>query len=415
MKQRYWQSARISVLVFISVFLSFAYISMTKMCFSASMVFIVSEGTMTKFETGNIVSMFYVTYAILQVVGGFVVDKYPPERFITIGMVGAAVCNLLVYFNRNYVFVMIVWALNGIVQFGVYPAVFKILTTMLKPEHRDLGLVLSGFSNPVGTLASYLVAALVPHWRYNFQVSAIGLVAFGVIWEIVFAVSKRDLVTVETEVKRIETKSEESFGRLILRSGVWLFMIIGLIRGSFDNGFRSLTPTMIKECYDAVTPAFATILSTVVLVAGAFGTLSAHFLHVHVFKNEAKALFALLCCAFPLVSVTLLVGRVHYVVLVIALALFVWITGMAGFFSFSLISARFGKWGRGGTLAGIFNALAALGIVIANSIFTAIVEATSWFTTSVVWVCMMLFIMALSAVLIRIWTRFIKKEFFTHH
>jgi OPA family glycerol-3-phosphate transporter-like MFS transporter len=385
---------------------------MTKMCFSASMVFIVSEGTLTKVETGNIISVFYIVYAALQVVGGLAVDKYPPERFITIGMVGAAISNFLVYFNQNYVFMMVIWALNGIVQFGVYPAVFKILTTMLKEDQRDMGLVLSGFSNPAGTLASYVVAAFVPHWRYNFLVSAIGLLVFAFVWEVVFAVSKHDLVVVVTEEKRTERQAgEEPFWRLVLRSGVWLFLIIGLVRASFDNGFRSLTPTMIKECYAAVTPAFATILSTVVLVAGALGTISAHFLHVHVFKNEAKALLALLCCALPMVSVSLLAGRVHYVVLVIALALFVWITGMAGFFSSSLISARFGKWGKGGTIAGIFNALAALGVAVANSIFTGIVEATDWFTLAVVWVCMLLAIIALAAILIKVWTNFVKKEF----
>ena len=113
MKQRYFKNTRASVLVFAAVMLAFAFASMTKICFSSAMVFIVDEGTLTKSQTGDIVSLFYLTYAPLQVVGGFVVDKWKPERFMILGLVGAAVANLLIYFYQGYAFMMTVWALNG--------------------------------------------------------------------------------------------------------------------------------------------------------------------------------------------------------------------------------------------------------------------------------------------------------------
>jgi len=168
---------------------------------------------------------------------------------------------------------------------------------------------------------------------------------------------------------------------------------------------------MIKECYDDVTPAFATVLNITILLASTFGNLLARILHKHVCKNEAKTAFILLICCLPLVTVTLLVGRVHYAVLVVALSLFVWIASAAGFFSFTLICARFGKWGKGGTLAGMLNALGALGIVITNTVFTGIVEATSWWETSVIWVTMMVILLVMSAIFVPVWTKFIKKHF----
>ena len=414
MKQRYFRSARSGAAVFLVAMLSFSFVTMTKTCFSSAMVFIVSEGTMTKFQTGNIVSVFYLVYATLQLVGGVMVDKYPSERFITIGLVGASVINLLIFFNnQNYIFTMIVWALNAVLQFGLYPAVFKISSSMLKESQRDTALFWVGFASPLGYTLSYLVAAIVPNWRYSFLISSVGLAFFAIVWVLVFRYNRHDLVE-EGSVEMADNGTKETdkgFWRIAMGGGLILLCACTLLRTTFEHCFRNLTPTMIKECYDDVTPAFATVLNIAILLASTFGNLLARFLHKHVFKNEAKAAFVLLSCCLPLVAVTLFVGRVHYALLVVALSLFVWIASAAGFFSFTLICSRFGKWGKGGTLAGMLNSLGALGIVITNTVFTGVVEATSWWEPSVIWVAMMLLLLVMSAILVPIWTRFLRKHF----
>lgn len=376
------------------------------------MVFIVDEGTLTKSQTGDIVSLFYLTYAPLQVVGGFVVDKWKPERFMILGLVGAAVANLLIYFHQGYAFMMTVWALNGMIQFGVYPAFFKIVANMSADHLQERFLVISGFANPVGTLCSYLVAAAVPHWRYSFLVSAVGLVVVALVFWGVFRGCRDDLAERELPaMARSAEKGSDGFLKMMLVSGVCLLLIFTLIRASLENGFRSLTPTMIKESYDTVNPTVATLLNTIILVAGAMGTLFANFLRRYLFKNEIKAGLALLLCCLPLVGLTLFVGRVHYMLLVVALALFVMLSVATTFFCLTLVAARFSKWGKSGTLAGIFNALAAVGYAVSNAVFTRVVERTSWQGTAVVWVGFSLVALVLLIITLPMWTRFCKKEF----
>ena len=70
MKNRRFSNAKVSLLVFATVVLVYAFISMTKNCFSSAMVYIVSEGLLTKFQTGNITAVFYLVYAALQIAGG---------------------------------------------------------------------------------------------------------------------------------------------------------------------------------------------------------------------------------------------------------------------------------------------------------------------------------------------------------
>ena len=71
------------------------------------MVFIVSEGVLTKSETGAITGAFYIAYAFLQLVGGALADRWHPERLLTIGFVGAGIANFVMQ-PRN-----IAWAMSG--------------------------------------------------------------------------------------------------------------------------------------------------------------------------------------------------------------------------------------------------------------------------------------------------------------
>lgn len=71
---------------FIFLWLMYSIVCMTKNCFGSAMAQIVSEGVLTKTQTGLISGVFYLVYAPLQVVGGILADKYSPEKLIKIGL-----------------------------------------------------------------------------------------------------------------------------------------------------------------------------------------------------------------------------------------------------------------------------------------------------------------------------------------
>jgi len=131
------KDSRKSLYLFALVFILYALIYMTKNCYSAAMASIVKEGIMTKSETGLIAAAFYLVYAPFQIVGGIAADRYSPYKLIVFGTFGAGVCNLLVYFfSGNYIAMIIIWSINAVVQFGIWPSVFKIITSQIKESHR---------------------------------------------------------------------------------------------------------------------------------------------------------------------------------------------------------------------------------------------------------------------------------------
>ena len=412
MIQRQFATARAGRLVFLCILLGYTVVSMSKSTFASAMVFIVSEGTLTKLETGNITSVFYVSYALLQIVGGVAVDRFRPERFMTIGLVGAGLCNLVVYFTQNYAVLLITWAINGALQFGIWPAVFKITTTMLVPEDRETSLAVVISALPVGTLAAFVLAALVSEWRTSFLISAAALFLSALVFSVGFAARRPDIVEVEVKAPAARKDKERPtvgvYGWLVA-SGLIFVLVIAFLRQALENGFRSLTPTMIAESYESVSPSLATVLNLIILVASAGGTLLSHYLHTHLFRNEGVAFLALFSASLPLVAVSLLVGRVSYWAIVASLAAFVLLCSAASFFT-TLVATGFNRLGKGGTVAGIMNALAALGISFANTVFTATAEATGWTVTAIVWVGLVVLLILLSAAFIPLWRRFTKRN-----
>ena len=420
MKIRYLTSKKASLLLFAALFSSFTFISMTKQCFSSAMAFIVEEGLMTKSQTGTIVAVFYLVYGCLQFLGGVLTDKWHPERFITFGFIGAGLCNLAVYFNQNYGFVLVMWVLNACSQFAVWPAVFKMISSMLKKEHRTNALFAITFANPGGTVINYAVAALIPRWQYNLLISAIGLFAFAFIWEIVTHSIKPLLQEEEIEVAEKPTPKHTHFHHeqddihilsLMFSSGVALLLLVILVRSIFDNGLKTLIATIINESYSTVTPAISTALTIIILIMGTVGPVLAHRLYPHYIKNELTALIAFFLLALPFAALLLLLGRVHYVAIVIFTSLVVLMTSAAALFT-SYISARFNKWGKSGTVAGAFNAMTSLGIVVSNFVFTRVAERFNWIVTIELWIVMLVISIILLFIIAKMWKRFLQTKYY---
>lgn len=421
MENRVLNNKKAGLLLLFALISSYAFICLTKNCFSSAMVFIVNEGILTKVQTGFITSAFYLIYAVLQIVGGAVMDKFHPEKFITFGLLGAGVCNLVIFFNQNYAVMLACWSVNAVVQFGVWPATFKLITTMLPQDMRTNSLFIITFSNPCGQVLSYVVAAIIGEaWQVNFLFCSILLFVIAIGWEIIFRTIRSSIeitydegcLTSRLEKQKRDEGAGEGFIRIALRSGIIILCALAFIRCLFDLGTKSLTPTILNESYSEMSPSLATVLNIVVLIAGMIGTVFAKIIYPRFIQNELKILALFFGICLPLeIMIFFMLGKVNYIVIVVLIAIIVMLMGGGTVFTTSYIAARYTKYGKGATVAGILNCVASLGVVVSNVTFPAIAEATgNWTSTVLVWVLFMSVALVLSVVGIPIWSRFIRNK-----
>ncbi len=407
MKNKVLTNPKKSVCLFLLVFIAYALIYMTKNCYSAAMASIVSEGVMTKSQTGLIAAAFYLVYAPFQIVGGIAADRYSPSKLIVIGTIGAAVSNLLIYFAKSYIGMLVIWSANAIIQFGIWPAIFKIVTTQLLDRHRPHGIFYISMASTVGLVFSYVCAAFIGYWKFNFLFSAIVLFVTGVAFAIIYSRLEKGMVVEEIEESIAVGIEEHKSGKLalILGAGIPLVMVVNMIHSMLNLGIKALAPTMLMECYSGLSPALANILNIALILAGPIGLLlSATPIFRKLKPTTSLAIFLVLI--LPMLLVVMFIGKIPLPATMIALVMIMIFAGAMSIF-FSYISRAFQRFGLVATLSGLFNCMASLGIVLANYVFASLADAYGWEFTTRCWVILTAVALLLALITLPIWKRFV--------
>lgn len=393
-----------------------ALVFMTKNFFTAAMAQIVSEGVMTKSQVGLIVAAYFIVYAPLQMVGGIFADKYDPENIITIGLFGSAIANLILFFNQNYYVVLFTWIFNAVIQFGIWPAVFKIISSQIVRSDAKNATYYISFSGSVGLILSYAIAAIIPKWYINFAVSAAVLFVLGVILNLLTYVEKPHMFPdrqAEAPVTSDGEKVDISAFRLFKESG--FFFIVGAYFLSYMvvNGVKTLSATMLMETQKSITSSIGNVLNILVIAVSLVSLFFAKKLYYPKTVKSAPTGILIMLIVSVVAAASLIVGNSHIAPVIISLCVVsgsITVVGLLG----SYCNLRFVKFGKSATAAGILNMVAAVATVINSYGITRVADNYDWGV--VLWLYFaLLVISALSALAaLPLWKRFKKKYFHKH-
>lgn len=386
----------------------YAVVYMTKSCYSAAMASIVHEGVFTKSQTGLITAAFYFVYAPLQILGGVFADRYNPERMIKIGLVGSGIANLIIFCNQNYYVMLLAWIFNAVVQFALWPALFKIISSQLENEYRIKGIYYITFSSICGLLMAYVVAAIVPRWQHNFAISAGGLFLFGFIFHIACNWVEKYMVpdTQERQAGRKTVESKAPTWKLFWVSGFLLMVVVAAVRTIVENGVKTLSATMLMESYEHISPSLGNMLNTLIIVAGVVGVAIVNqFIYPRLIRDEAIATVILVGATMIPILVIFLLGKAPVFVMVASLCIATAILSGINLIM-SRCSASFVKYGKNGLASGIANAAASVAIMIQSYGTTYVADHAGW--KMVVWLYTALLGVGIlcAAVAVPLWRRF---------
>ena len=370
---------------FIYLFLMYALVYMTKNCFNGALAAIVEDGVLTKSQTGLITALFYIVYTPLQIVGGIVVDKFSPELMIKIGLVGGAVANAVIFFNHNYYVMLIAWTLNAVVQFALWPATYKIISSQLCRSDRTYMIFLITLATSLGLVFSYAVAAILPSWEYNFVFSAIVLLVLAIV---LHAYDRRLNKFMKPDYEPIKaignagSDSDRSTMSILWKSGFLLLLIPVFGYSIINQGSRTFLPLILVEDFGK-SAAYGNSLNTIIVISGVIGTLLVKFvLYPKIVKNEIAGIILSMSVAGGLCILLLFVSNLS--VMVVSFCAMSLITVMPALFC-SYFNARFVRYGKNGTAAGISNAAASLALAMSSYVVLKISEAHGWQAVKMLW------------------------------
>jgi len=402
------ENKSVSKKFFWMLWVMYAVVYMTKSCYSGAMASIVHEGVLTKSQTGLITAAFYFVYAPLQILGGIFADKYNPEKMIKIGLIGSGVANLIIFCNQNYYVMLFAWIFNAVVQFALWPALFKIISSQLETEYRIKGVYFITFSSICGLLMAYVVAAIVPRWQLNFGISAVGLFLFAFIFHVVCGKVEKYMVPdyQEKQQGRKIVESKLPTWRMFWASGFLLLVVVAATRTMVENGVKTISATMLMESYEHISPSLGNLLNTLIIVSGVAGVaLINQFIYPRLIRDEAVATIVLVGVSMVPILVMTLLGKAPVFVIVASLCLAAAILSGINLIM-SRCSASFAKYGKSGLASGVSNSAASVAIMVQSYGTAYVADNAGW--KMVVWLFIVLLGVGVvcTGIAVPMWKRF---------
>ena len=371
------------------MWITYAVVMMTKTSFNGAMADIVYEGFLTKQQTGFIIMAFYIVYTPLQIFGGVASDRFSPERLIAVGLLGAAISNTVIYFNQSYFVMLAAWIFNGISQFALWSAIFKVVSSQCVRSDREKMLFYLSLSPTAGILLSYAVAGLVPKWKLNFAISSLSLLVLLVALFIFDRYISRYMVWDREEPISVSNTSGKSHGgtlKLFYSSGFIFILACLFLRDTVSQSARSIGPTLLMETFD-VSPSTSTLLNVLVIISCGIGVFAGKILlKSGIVKNLHRGIISL--HAVALVGCVSLYFASTLVLTVISLSIIAFST-TATFLFTNILSSSFAKYGKNATAAGLANFATSIGFIATSGVTLSVAETAGWNAVKVMLIVMM--------------------------
>ena len=405
-----------SSLLVIVCFIAYTLIGFSRSAYTAAIAGIIEDGIFSKTAAGTINSSFYVTYSLAQILGSFYVDKVSPFKIIGLGLIGTIIANVFMGFFPTFTVILIARAVTGIVQFGIWPALLKLLTEYIFPEHKRKALYLMPMGISAGTVLSFLIASVVlklGSWQDLFTVTYVSLAGITVLFYMTVSYcEKRTVASVPKEkqiVSKEKEKSDTSTWKILMSSGVIFVFIVAFLRSLVASGLASWMPTMIMESYNA-SPSISSVLTAIANCSNFVAVVWVIMLYPKVIKNEVLfvGIFMLLC--LPLLVTMMFIGKIP-LILTIILILFINMFKQAIHQFFTVeIPKGFTKYNKAGMIAGQINVGACLGSMLAGTIYGFTADNFGWSVTIGLWAFMVFIAVVAAFIAVPIWKRFIQKQ-----
>ena len=175
--------------IFITMFCLLAVNLMDRITLSIGMPYIKEEFDLSPTMQGLILSSFFWSYALLQVPGGWLLDRFGPRKVITGALFGWGFFQAIIGLANGGLSLILSRIGLGAMEAPVSPSGAKLSSTWLTQSERGRGAVIMDSGSPLGVaLGGIIVAHLIilfDSWRITFVVVGIFTMALGfVAWRI---------------------------------------------------------------------------------------------------------------------------------------------------------------------------------------------------------------------------------------
>ena len=240
-----------------------------------------SELGLTPTELGLIFSAFAYPYAAMQIVGGWLSDKFGPRLVLTVLSVLWAVATIMTGLSWSIASLVAFRVLVGLGEGGAFPTATRALTFWMPVGERGFAQgITHSFARLGGAVTPPIVLAIVAAsgWRGSFIVLGLLSVLCTVAWVVVFrntpaehpwmTTSELNEMTAVAARPRGSATSRTPWGEIVSR--MWLVTLVDFCYGWSLWVFLTWLPSYLSEARGFKLNAMA-LMTMLPLMAGVIG------------------------------------------------------------------------------------------------------------------------------------------------
>jgi len=170
-------------MIIILAFIGTAIIYIDRANLSAAVPYIQEEFSLTSTQVGLILSGFFWTYSVSQLVAGWFVDKVGVRRGYALGAILWSIFTAATALGRGFASLLTLRLLLGVGEAPGYPSNVKAVREWMPRRERGFATALFDSGSRVGTALSLPIVVLVIAllgWRESFVVTGL----LGIVWAI---------------------------------------------------------------------------------------------------------------------------------------------------------------------------------------------------------------------------------------
>ena len=365
---------------------------LTRINYAAVLVEMIQSEGLAKTAASIPLTALFISYGFGQLVSGYLGDRFQPEKLIASGLLLTAAMNVALPLSQSYLWMTVVWGVNGFAQALMWPPIVKIMTTYLSQNNYKKYIAYVTYGSHLGTMTVYFMAPAIIQivgWKMVFFVSAGIALVMLFIWN-------PTIHKVEGHAERIVVKNDPNVEKIVQKQNMYLpfsgiavtllicIMLVNIPQGILRDGVSSWMPTYITETFH-VESSISILTGVALPVFGIVVTYMTSLIHRKWIQNEGvcAALFFTVSVISNLALCS--VGKQMPGLSVVCLLLMNAMANGINFIYTNLAVANFEPYGKTSFVTGAINSSVYIGSAISMYGIAYITEHFGWDMTLYAW------------------------------
>ncbi|NWQ41960.1 MFS transporter [Bacillus sp. EB106-08-02-XG196] len=249
------------------LFLTWVVNYLDKNSMSVAIIAISKEFSLTPTQGGMVISSFFLAYALMQLLGGWLTDKYGSKKVILISLLVWSIFTIFTGFAWSFVSLIIIRFLFGIGE-GSFPSASSVaLAENFPKEERGRAKGVLSASTQIGSIIAVLLAAVLIQsvgWNIMFYIfGALGFVFLLLLWK---------YLPDRAQQTGTAKKQKVSYLKVLKNPTAWLLMLIYFGMSMVNWGLNSWLPSywvnvrgleLVKTGFISMLPVACSIIAII--------------------------------------------------------------------------------------------------------------------------------------------------------